>query len=878
MKKFMIVESPSKCKKIEAYLREIEPGVEWTCLATRGHFRVLKRLNKGVEPVYEWDDEKRKHIEGIQRTLKTHRAVPSHIFLAMDDDREGEAIAWHFATVLGLPIDDTPRITFREITREAIHKALDPANVRHIDMDWVASQQARQVMDRLVGFKVSPFLWKYTKAASYAPNQKQKYASAGRCQTPALRIIYDHQLQRRELEQTAQQQEQQYQTTALFFSNQNRGFGFEFTLRHPHLTTTEQVEAFYEDFAKTRDDEKTAYKIVPLSAPTLRHHAPPQPFQTSTLLQKAHSALQWTTKRTMAAAQDLYQRGLITYHRTESTQYADSFIVQAREYIIRIYGVSYYNNDKTIKSGAAKGGHEAIRVTQCKSPAIISEADSVSELGIDATQLYRLIHKNTIESCMSDGVDQIYEIFCECCKGSATDLRHDHKATWHKSISVPKTWGWRVYAEPAAPTKPAADVFFFQSLSPSAAIPGPSYIKSIVLLGAAGRQPYFSEGSLVERLVSLGIGRPSTYSYIIETLLERGYAEVRDIAGEKVVCREYAWFAGKTEKNKRAFEITEKERSMGAEKKKMVITAFGEKVLQFLCRDKSANAEAAPFSDLFSYDYTGKMEAALDEVANASKPFSEVCANCLSQIRRGERAMSARFTPRPVGNSEEGWQVYWHGGDTFLRRLRSDIRSEMNKLTKPTNTIVIFKNDETEPEDKAKAEAEPEAEKKDPYEYVQVAPGLTIDQDTPAPEDLHEWMMKTELGEHEGHRVLLKNGPFGLYVEFQGQTKSLDKTLWDYQTIDLEKAVALFDTTEDAELVEGDTSPRERPNPQIMRVLTPSLSIRRNKKTGQAYVFYQTAKMSKPRFFPFRGAPVPYQTPDTQVIVEWIQTTYSVLA
>jgi hypothetical protein len=134
------------------------------------------------------------------------------------------------------------------------------------------------------------------------------------------------------------------------------------------------------------------------------------------------------------------------------------------------------------------------------------------------------------------------------------------------------------------------------------------------------------------------------------------------------------------------------------------------------------------------------------------------------------------------------------------------------------------------------------------------------------------------MGEHEGHPVLLKNGPFGLYVEFQGQTKSLDKTPWDYQTIDLEKAVALFDTTEDAELVEGDTPPRERPNPQIMRVLTPSLSIRRNKKTGQAYVFYQTAKMSKPRFFPFRGAPVPYQTPDTKKLVEWIQTTYGVLA
>ena len=873
----MIVESPSKCKKIESFLREIEPGVEWTCLATRGHFRVLKRLNKGVEPVYEWDGDKRKHIEGIQRTMKNHRAVPSHIFLAMDDDREGEAIAWHFASVLGLPIDDTPRITFREITREAIRKSLDPANVRHIDMDWVASQQARQVMDLLVGFKVSPFLWKYTKAASYAPNQKQKYASAGRCQTPALRLIYEHQLQRRESDhQTAQHQQQQYQTTALFFSNHNNGF--EFTLQQPHLTTAEQVEAFYEHLATTRDDEKTTYKIMPQTPPIRRHSVPPQPFQTSTLLQKAHSALHWTTKRTMAAAQDLYQRGLITYHRTESTQYAGSFIDQAREYIIRIYGVSYYNDDKPVKRGAAKGGHEAIRVTQCKSPAIVSEAESVSELGIDATQLYRLIHKNTIESCMSDGVDLVYEIVCQ---GESSAAKADTSTTWHKSISVPKTWGWRAYAEPAAPTQPAADVFFFQSLSPSAAIPGPSYIKSIVLLGAAGRQPYFSEGSLVERLVSLGIGRPSTYSYIIETLLDRGYAEVRDIAGEKVVCREYAWFAGKMEKNKRAFEITEKERSMGAEKKKMVITAFGEQVLRFLCGD--APNEAA-FSDLFSYDYTSKMEAALDEVANASKPFSEVCANCLSQIRRGERAMSARFTPRPIGNSEEGWQVYWHGGDTFLRRLRSDICGKINKLTKPTNTIVIFENDETEAEPEAESKAESKAEKKDPYEYVQVAPGLTIDQDTPVPDDLREWMMKTDFGEHNGDPVLLKNGPFGLYVEFRGQTKSLDKTPWDYQTIDLEKAVALFDTTEPPNnsgtehttLVED--TPRERPNPQILRVLTPSLSIRRNKKTGQAYVFYQTAKMSKPRFFPFRGAPVPYQTPDTQVIVEWIQTTYSVLA
>jgi len=877
MKKFMIVESPSKCKKIEGFLREIEPDADWSCLATRGHFRVLKRLNKGTEPVYEWDDEKRKHIDMIKKTLEKYKVPPQRIYLATDDDREGEAIAWHFATVADLPLDSTPRITFREITREAIRAALNPANCRHIDMDWVASQQARQVIDRLVGFKVSPFLWKYTHTSSYAPNQKQKYASAGRCQTPALRLLYQHQLQRRASETSPETC--CYQTTALFFSNHNQGF--EFTLREPKEPKEpketgepkEHVEAFYANLMATATT--TTYRIV--APPTRPSHtrsvANPLPFQTSTLLQKAHSALQWTTKRTMAAAQDLYQRGIITYHRTESTQYADSFLHLAREYIIQFYGVSFVSTT-TPTGNAIKGGHEAIRVTQCKP----LTATATDEIGIDATQLYRLIHKNTIESCMCVGSDHVYEIEIDGVDGVGS-------RPWYLTLSVPKIWGWRAYAAPSAPTQPAADLFFFQSLNPVADIPAPSYIKSIVLLG--NRLPYFSEGSLVERLVSLGIGRPSTYSYIIETLQERGYAEVRDVAGEKIKCREYMWSL------KAGLNVTEKERSSGAEKKKMTITPFGEKVVEFLCgydgnnKNNDNNHEkpssSFSFSHLFSYDYTSHMEAALDEIANASNTFLAVCDNCLSQIRKGERAMNARFAPRPVG--DDGWEVCWRGGDTFLRRLRRPIPPRTNKNT--NNTIVVYdkdvkndhKNNKNNENPEETTEEKEESEKKDPYEYVLVAPGLVIDQDTPAPADVREWMMRSELGENDGDPVLLKKGPFGLYVEYRGQTKSLDKTPWDYQTIDLEKAVSLFsDAAASEKNQKEETEIRERPNPNILRVLSPSLSIRRNKKTGYAYVFYQTPTMGAPKFFPFRGAPVPYQSPDKDRLVDWIQETYGVLA
>lgn len=304
-KYLVIVESASKCLKIEAYL-----GSQYKCIASNGHIRQIEGLKsidtkRNYEPKFTIPKEKVKHVEQMRTILGMFSNT--NIILATDDDREGEAIAWHICETFGLSVTDTPRIKFNEITKTAILRAVN--NPIRIDMDLVRAQHARQVLDMLVGFKISPLLWKYLY------NDKSNGLSAGRCQTPALRLVYDNEKLK----------------TAPALSYRTRG---KFTARNIDFTLSK-------DFTNKEDAREFLSKSIDfkhylsIGSPTESIRGPPQPFNTSRLLQHVSHL---SPKETMALCQTLYQEGHITYMRTDSTKYSKEFLVEAKTHILNKWG------------------------------------------------------------------------------------------------------------------------------------------------------------------------------------------------------------------------------------------------------------------------------------------------------------------------------------------------------------------------------------------------------------------------------------------------------------------------------------------------------------------------------------------------------------
>jgi DNA topoisomerase-1 len=754
----MIVESPSKCKKIEQYLRELFPENSWTCLATVGHFRKLKSISRQFQPTYDWDEKKRKHISSLQSMLSG--LDPRFIYLATDDDREGEAIGWHFVTTMGWSIADIKRIVFHEITKDAIEYAVQ--NPRTLDMNWVVSQQTRQIMDRLVGYRVSPFLWKHVSS--------DNTLSAGRCQTPALRLIYEHAQEYKTIVQTP---ELYYKTRGLFFSHLRNGIYF--TL-NDHFTNEKEVHDFLQETKKVERYHMT------LDTPTERMHKPPLPFQTSSLLQKVFHLLHWSSAKTMNVCQQLYQKGWITYMRTDSTQYAESFIVDAHQYIKSRFSEKEIGQTR----GINRGGHEAIRVTDIRE-------ETCNNGEKDEQSLYHIIWKNTIESCMACGMDQTISV----------KLMPEN---WKYTIVSVQSLGWRILGTPRVSTA-SNELFFFQSLQPDRISP-PSIIESIVSCKEHSL-PHYSEASLIQKLVSLEIGRPSTYSSIIHTLFERNYVETKNIEGGTISGRDIVWnrsnVGGALEVNRTL--------KWGDETRKIVITDLGIRTLEFLM---------SGFFDLFSYEYTRRMEQSLDELRETAETSQQLCKDCAQQIKEGGKRITQSYAAISL---DDEWMVCWSG----------PIPSLQHKITK---------------------------------EYATIAPDIIIDREKLARGEysFSDICMKTELGERDGEMVRLKRGPFGLYIEWKDTKKPVPPSL-AYRDIDLETAVALFD----ANVV------RTRPSVHMLRDLSPHLSIRENKKSKQPYIFYKTEHMSKPQFFSLKGEfRKNYKTCDVSSLLTWIHNTYGV--
>jgi len=362
---------------------------------------------KKFEPTFTFIVEKEHHIENMRKTISMFSK--SNIILASDDDREGEAIAWHICKIFDLPVETTKRIIFHEVTKNAIIEAVKNPTI--INMNLVQAQHARQVLDIIVGYKISPYLWKYLY------NNKSNSLSAGRCQTPALRLVYDN-----EKEKDTTKIEQYYKTRGIFFSK-----SIEFHLNADFLCKTNVLEFL--------EKSKTHNHILKIGEDKQSIKSPPKPFHTSRLLQVASNVLHMSPKTTMEICQKLYQNGYITYMRTESSQYSTVFLENMKNYIIKEYKKSeYIGNLDPISLKDTTNPHEAIRVTQIETKTIPNTEDT------RMISLYKLIWKNTVESCMAEA---IYN--CKPIKLSAP-LQHEYLYT----IEIPIFYGWKIVSEKTA--------------------------------------------------------------------------------------------------------------------------------------------------------------------------------------------------------------------------------------------------------------------------------------------------------------------------------------------------------------------------------------------------------------------------------------------
>ena len=578
-KYLIIVESPSKCQKIENFL-----GEKYRCIASRGHIRGLLSL-KDIDtksgtytPTFTILTDKAAWVKEMSAIISMF--PKENVLLATDDDREGEAISAHICDVFELSLTDTHRVLFREITKEAIYKAVITDPHTRINIPLVQSQYARQILDVLVGFKVSPLLWKHIYHA------KSNSLSAGRCQTPALRLVYDN-YKAGELKVP----EYNYSVLGEFFPPP---YSLEFTLDKQY-NDTEKIEEFL-----TLSKDFPFQTFLGEKRETVKH--PPNPFNTSNLLQSASNSLGLSPKHTMGLLQILYQDGHITYIRTENTKYAKEFLLKAGAFITTKYGEKSVGDLTAVENKDETNPHEAVRVTHIECAAIETED---SKLG----SLYKLIWRNTVESCMSLAKYNCYRISIPAPTSTA----------FHHTLEIPVFMGWKVVSSSSLKSdislSPASVLFYIQSLAKSKI----TFQSIYTTMTVSNTHSHYTEAALISKLEELGIGRPSTFAQLVDTIIERGYVSKEDIVGKSILCIEYLLKHGKMEKQERT-------KIFGNEKGKLVIQPIGELCIQFLIEH---------FNPLFEYSYTKNMEEDLDAISKKSyaHDWSHLCKTVDLEIK-----------------------------------------------------------------------------------------------------------------------------------------------------------------------------------------------------------------------------------------------------
>lgn len=716
MTTLIIVESPAKARKIGQIL-----GKQYVVRASMGHICELGSENMGIdvkngfEPSYEMIKGKSKVVKELRDAMKSARTV----ILAGDADREGEAISWHVARVLNLPVETTPRIVFHEITKRALEDAIKSPGL--LNMDLVNAQQARAVLDKLVGFEISPILWK----------QIQPSLSAGRVQTPLLHLVIE-----REKDIESFKSVSYFKTFADFFKIDNKDISFV-GLLNKKFESDVDVKKFFVDV------KDASFEVVSVKK-GIKTKKPAPPFTTSSLLQDAAGKCRMSSKQIMSSAQKLYETGRITYHRTDSTNLSKDVLDMIKTFVVSKYGKEYLKlrNYKT-KTKCAQEAHEAIRPTDINLDAITDES-----VGPNEKRLYQLIWKRTMASQMSDATfntllvcvgnnvrEELFETRGDICDfdGYLRVYSYTQDDNKEEDQDAAPEVGYEILSK----LKKGSVVDFKDIYSEEKMKEGPGH---------------YSEASLIKKMQDTGIGRPSTYSSMINKIIDRGYVvkDTRDMG--KATMKTFTMLkSGKiTTKNKEV--VLKKEFS------KLFPTDTG-RITDIFMEEN--------FEDLVIPKYTADLEGRLDEIADGKKNWRNVVGNYYGDFHPIVEKFAAMKKTEPKEKTKYGREL---GKDPE----GNDIIARMG----PYGAMVQCGTKEL-----------------GNVKYASLEGGQMIDTITLG-EAIELLKYPKDFGMYNGHSLVLKKGKYGPYLEYNKKTYSLKNAGVMLDDVNREKGIEIITTNE----------------------------------------------------------------------------------
>lgn len=799
----VIVESPAKCKKIENYL-----GPGYKVIASFGHLRTISGLESidfknNFATTYSIIQEplKLKQIEKIRSEI----LKSDDVIIATDDDREGEAIGWHICDLFGLSLTNTKRIIFHEITESAIQSAI--SHPKKINMNLVEAQKARQILDLLVGFNITPILW------NCISKNHETSLSAGRCQTPALRLVYENYLDIK-----SSPGKMVYNTFG-YFTNLNLIFDL-----NKQFTSCEEIYSFLEKC-------KCWEFLCSTTSPKKIIKKAPEPLTTSSLQQLASNELNLSPKDTMKYAQQLYEAGHITYMRTDSKKYSNEFIDNVKKYVINNYGEQYISPNienlivglktevpkelepvkRTKKTVAEKKGipapqeaHEAIRPVNINNNNLNSE-----ELQAKAIKLYSLIWRRTLESCLISA--QYNSISAKISAPLETEFIY--------KTEQPIFLGWQIIETPKN-TDGNIYQYIYNLKQNNSIIPKKIESKFTMI----DLKLHYTEARLVQLLEDKGIGRPSTFASLVDKIQERKYVLKQNITGKVINAKDFTF-------SDNFITETLSSREFGNEKNKLIIQPLGIIVIEFLLNK---------FDSFFNYEYTKEMEDNLDFISKGEQNLNTLCLQCFDSLSK------------KINELDD------------VKKFSLELDDNHYLIIGKHGPVVKY----VDPKDKKKIKFIPVKKNLD-IEALKIKDKSEI-----SLEDVIDLNSKdkinSSIGKYKGQDLYIKKGKFGNYAQWGKETRSLKDEFYNIPIEEINYIDILRYLDKDNVL-----DPSKPVG--LVRELTPCLSIRTGKFGDYIFYKKPYSKKSqKPEFLKLNGFNDDYKKCHKELLINWINQTYNI--